>query len=133
MDSCDAGSNASGECYQTLNSFNLLDKSVVTEFNLSEVIGSNVVFGLAIEDHLAYVSVWQDCSILEVDLSSGAIRTLADHLGREVLFSIALTGDSISTNETRKPDLVQYMIKYNLIFRYTANHIKFWCTFKFTS
>lgn len=90
----------------------------MTEFNLSEVIGSKVVFGLAIEDHLAYVSVWQDCSILEVDLSSGAIRTLADHLGREVLFSIALTGDSISTNETRKPDIIQYMIKYNLIFRY---------------
>lgn len=112
VDACDPRSNASGECIQSLNSYNLLDNSVVMEFNLSEVIGSKVVFGLAIQDHLVYVSVWEDCSILELDLASRTIRTVADHLGQEVLFSLALTEDSTSTSETRKRRI---LINFNQI------------------
>ena len=76
---------------KTIRSINMTSGQITNVTDLSEFVHGNAVFGLALspDGGTLYVSVWGVCTILAVDLQTGAVQTVLTGLGQAVLFSIA--------------------------------------------
>jgi len=76
--------------YKTLESVNVADSNGRSSVPLASVTGSGHVFGLAVSNGNAYVSCWSsNASIIQVQLSNGAVSVHRASLSTGAVFSIA--------------------------------------------
>lgn len=73
-----------------LMSLTLNGNHVLTSLaDLSSKFSKSPIFGLVVKGTRALISTWGSCSLLEVNLLTGATTELVKGLGTDVLFSIA--------------------------------------------
>lgn len=76
--------------YKTLESVNVADNGGRSSVPLASVTGSGHVFGLSVSNGNAYVSCWSsNASIIQAQLSNGALRVYRAGLSTGAVFSIA--------------------------------------------
>ena len=79
-----------------------LSSKVLQSIDLSEHSSTHPVYGVAVDhSHTAYISVWGSTSMLSVDIRQAhtEVKVIQHSLGSDVLFSVAVKKNSISTGK----------------------------------